>query len=473
MDFPSYQAQTPLGALHMSWTKTSATVAALAAIAILATGCGATTASSASSASFTKKPGAALTTYGVNPTDEVANARVAYAEAQLKKQGVTVSMNKTAFAPQKFTAQLASGNVPDLVEMDRQDVATYAAKGLILPLDKCYSATNVTVTKHYYPATLSQLKYKGALYGVPEFWQTNAIMVNQRVMHSAGVTASELSLKDPSAFLAAATKMYRSSGGKPTVIGLDPGVAGGNASTWMLAFGGSLQDANGKPTLNSAANVKALSWLKRVYDAQGGYAKATSFINTFDYFGADNQYVKDQVGSELVQQWYPNVLTASASKIDVTAVPLTNLSGQAIGVAGGNAFVIPKASNNPTAACRFAVDMTSDAAWMLAAKARAATVAKTPGSIFTGLFTGSSTADSAIDKLYIKPSGKTGFDEAIKAFTAELSHGVSAGSSPVGLQITAELQNAVVPAMTGTKSVQAALDAAQNAAMSDYTSAQH
>src|ERR1700712_527470 len=133
-------------------------VVALGTIALMLTGCSSSGSTAAASVTtFTNKPAATLTTYGINPTDEVATSRVNYTEALLKKQGVTVSMNKTSFNAQKFTAQLASGNVPDLVEMDRQDVATYAAKGLILPPDKCYSATKVTASKHYYPAALSEL----------------------------------------------------------------------------------------------------------------------------------------------------------------------------------------------------------------------------------------------------------------------------------------------------------------------------
>jgi multiple sugar transport system substrate-binding protein len=395
---------------------------------------------------------------------------VDYSDAQLKKEGVTVTLNKTSFDAQKFTAQIASGNVPDLVYMDRADVATYAAKGLVIPLDKCFSAEKVNADSHYYPAVVQQVTYKGQVYAVPEFWQTNGILLNKRVMDKAGVTAADFNMKNPNEVLAAAKKMYQASNGTPTLMGMDPGVSGGNANVWLYAFGGSLENGSGKPTLNSAANIKAFTWLKKLYDEQGGYAKAASFINTFDYFGNDNQYVKDQVGAELVQQWYPAVLTAVQSQIDISAVPLTNTKGQPIGVADGSGYVIPTASKNPQAACQWAVDMTSQTAWMKAAHARLATDAKQAGDIFTGLFTGSPTADKAITKLE-KPSGNAGFDQVNAAFNQTLTNGVSMGSSPVGLQISSELQNAVVPAMTGTMSVTKALDQAQAAALTDYNQA--
>lgn len=458
----------------MKMRKIAAATALAASVALLAAGCssggGSTGSNGAKVPDFGAKPGKTLTIDGVNPTDEVATSRVDYSDAQLKKEGITVSLNKTAFDAQKFTAQIASGNVPDLVYMDRADVATYAAKGLIVPLTQCFAAEKVNASSHYYPAVLDSVKYKGDVYAVPEFWQTNAIMLNKRVMDKAGVTAADFNMKNPNEVLAAAAKMYRASGGTPTLMGFDPGVSGGNANVWLFAFGGSLENGAGKPTLNSAADIKAFTWLKKLYDEQGGYAKAASFINTFNYFGDNNQYVEDQVGAELVQQWYPAVLTAVESKIDISAVPLTNTQGQAIGVADGSGYVIPTASKNPQAACQWAVDMTSQTAWMKAAHARLKTDAGQAGNIFTGLFTGSPTADNAITKLE-KPSSNAGFNQVVAAFNKTLTNGVSWGSSPVGLQIASELQNAVVPAMTGTSSIKAALDQAQAAAMTDYNQA--
>jgi multiple sugar transport system substrate-binding protein len=457
----------------MRMRKLVAAAAMSAALALTVVGCsssGSNTSTGSNGAkvpNFTAKPAKTLTVEGVNPTDEVAKSRVDYATSKLKSQGVTVSLNKATFDAQKFTAQIASGKVPDLIYMGRSQVATFASKGLVTPLDECFKDNDVNPTKAYYPAILDAVKYHGDTYAIPEFWQTNAIMLNQRVLQKAGVTAEDFNMKDPDAVLAAAKKVYQASGGKPSVLGLDPAVSGGNANVWLFAFGGGLVDSNGKPTLNSDANIKAFTWLKQLYDEQGGYAQAASFVNTFDYFGDNNQYVKDQVGAELVQQWYPAVLTAVASKVDISAVPLTNTSGQPIGVADGSAYAIPSASKNPQAACQWALDMTSATAWDKAADARLATDARQDPNIFTGLFTGSPTADKSINAKQTS-AGIPGFQQVEQAFNQTLTNGVSWGSSPVGQQVATELTNAVTPAMTGTKSVKQALDDAQTAALRDY-----
>ena len=90
---------------------------------------------------------------GFNPSDEVGQSRADYAAGQL--QGVTIQLDKTNFDPQKFAAQVASGNVPDLLQMDRSVVATLADKELIIPL----------------------------VYAVPQFFQPSALIANKRVAY--------------------------------------------------------------------------------------------------------------------------------------------------------------------------------------------------------------------------------------------------------------------------------------------------
>ncbi len=448
-------------------TRQTAIVLAMAAtVALLATGCSSSGSSgNTSSADFTTKPTGTITTNGFNPTDEVANSRVDYAASQLKN--VKLTMNKGDFDPQKFAAQAASGDLPDIVDMDRTDIATYAAKGLIMPLDKCYSAHNVTPDEHFYPAVVDSMKYDGDVYGVPQFWQTSAIMLNMRLLDAAGVDKTAFDTSKPADVLAAVKKLYKSDGKNPTVLGLDPNMPG-NASSWFLTFGGRIMDDKGKPTLDDPNNVKALTWLKQIFDAQGGYDAATNFKNTFDYFGNDNQFATDQVAAEFNQQWYPNVLTGNVDAVDISAVPLMDPSGKAIGMADGDAFAIPTKAKNPAAACAWAITMTSDDAWVTATKARLKTIAKTPGAIFTGLFTGSSTADKIINDQYLKPSGNQGFDETIQAYNDSLKNGRNLGSSPDGLDINTELQNALVPALEGNKPIKQALSDAQAAALADY-----
>jgi multiple sugar transport system substrate-binding protein len=443
---------------------------ALTAAAVILAGCssGSASTSGAKAPSFSTKVSGTLNAWGFNSPDEVGTSRLAYAKKQLS--GVTIKMDQTAFDAQKFTTRVASGNVPDVVQMDANVVATYAAQGLIEPLDTCYAAHDVDPSTYYYKSVKDDVTYQGKVYAVPQFYQPPAIILNKRVMDAAGVTADQINTSKPDELIAAAKKMYKASGSNPTTLGFNP-VASGQPGLWILGYGGRLTDANGKPTLDDPKNEKGLEVLKQITDAQGGYAKVKSFSDSFDMFGEDNEFTKDQVGAEVDNQWYVNVLTPYASDLDIAAVPFYASDGKPFTVANGTSFVIPTAAKNKDAACAWAIELTSPEAWDAAGAARAQTIAKKPGGINTGLFTGVPTVDKKLREQYVKPSGNAGFDQTISTYYDIVGDGKSFGASPAGQQINTELQNVISAVLLGQKSPAEALKDAQSSALRAYNQA--
>jgi multiple sugar transport system substrate-binding protein len=451
----------------MNKRQQTTTALVVAASLIVLTACSSGGSSSAST-SFSKSASGTLNAWGFDNADDVGKARLASAKQQL--DGVTIALDQTTFDAQKFTTRVASGNVPDVVQMDSNFVGTYAAQGLIMPLDKCYSTHDVSPKQRYYPAVVKNVTYKDEIWAVPQFYQPPAIILNERVMRAAGVTDDQIDTSKPDELVAAIRKMSKTSGGNPSVLGFDP-VATGQAPLWVLAAGGALVDADGKPTLDDPKNVAAVKVLKRIVDAQGGWAKVKSFSDSFDTFGDGNQFVKDQVGAQVDAQWYVNVLTPYIDQVDISAVPFRGSDGKPIAVTGGTAFVIPAGAKNPDAACAWMLDLTSQKAWMAAGAARAKTLAKTPDAVNTGIFTGSPAADEAIRKRYVTTSGNAGFDKTISTYYDIVGSGRSIGASPAGQQIQSELQNAVSSALLGSKSPEQALSNAQDASMRAYDKA--
>jgi multiple sugar transport system substrate-binding protein len=436
---------------------------ALTAPLLAATGCGMR--NSTTVRPFSSHITDSLNAYGWSATDEVGKARQAYAAAQLRD--VRITYDQAAFDPQKFTTQLASGNVPDVVVMERQDVGTYAAKGLIRPLDEGFRLNGVDPHAHYYASTLQDVTYRGKIYGVPEFYQPFAILVNRKVSEAAGVSLADLDTSQPDRFLAAVRKMYRARHGSPQTLGFDPQISG-TLPYWLVAFGGRQTDASGRPDLDNPANIKAVEFLKEIFEAQGGYPSATSYSQSFDMFGNDNQFMKNQVGAGVYAQWYPNVLASTSKGLKIAGVPMRDHTGAPLGVSSGSAFVIPATARNPSTACRWSIAMTSDAAWLAAAAARMKTVHSTPGDLFTGLFTASSTGDAAIRRRYGSTTGNPDFDQVIATYYEVLDHSRSVGASAAGDAVVDELNNAVVMALTNKKSVEAAMRDGQKAALYGY-----
>lgn len=416
-------------------------------------------------ATFDTNPTGELKAWGFDNADDVGKARLDYAKSKLGQ--VTISLDATGFDAQKFTTRLASGEVPDVVQMDRQFVATYAAQDLIMPLDSCFTAWGMDPKTQFYPAVTADVTYQDKIWAVPQFFQPAAVMLDQRVLDQAGVKASDIDTSKPDQLIAAAKKLYKSDNGRPTRLGFDA-VPTGQAPLWLLSYGGRLVDDQGKPALDDPNNVKAVAFLKQLADAQGGFAKTKSFSDSFDTFGKHNQFVADQVGAQVDAQWYVNVLSPYVKQVELGAVPFKDQNGQPFAVTGGTAFVIPVKAKNPDAACAWMINLVTEGAWMAAADARAATLKKTPGSINTGLFTGSPAADKAIKDKYVTGSGNAGFDQTIQTFYDVVNSGKSQGASPAGQTIQSELNNAVVAALLGQKTPEQALADAQAAAMRAY-----
>ncbi len=415
--------------------------------------------------SFDGEVTGSLSAWGFDNADDVGTSRLDFAEQEL--DGVEIEIDATAFDAQKFTTRAASGEVPDVVQMDRQFVATYAAQDLIVPLDDCYEQYDVDPDTAYYESVIDDVRYDDQVWGVPQFYQPPAIMVNKRVMDAAGVSADQIDTSQPDVLLAAAEAMYEESGGDPSQLGFDP-VGVNQAGLWMIGYGGQLVDDEGRPALDDEDNAAAIAFLKELYDAQGGYAKVRSFTDSFDVFGDANPYVADQVASQINQQWYVNVLSPYVGEVQLEAVPFKNIEGENFTVASGQAFVIPTGAANPAAACSWMLNLTSAEAWMVAGEARAETIAETPGAINTGLFTGSPEADEAVRAEFVGESGDAGFDQAIATFYEIVGEGESFGASPAGQEIQTELKNAVTSAMLGDKTPEEALADAQDAAVRSY-----
>lgn len=405
-----------------------------------------------------------ISSWSFENADDVGQARLDYTEEALSE--VEVQLDPTAFDAQKLTTRIASGEIPDVVQMDRRFVGTYAAQGLIQPLDQCFEAHDVVPDERFYEFVVDDVRWQDQVWAVPQFYQPMAVMLNTEVMDAAGVTAEEIDTSNLDVLLPAIEKMYTEEGGNPSRLGFDA-QATQNASLWVLALGGQLADESGAPTLEDPANAAAFEHIKAIYDAQGGFARYKSFADAFDFFGENNQFVADQVGSQLAAQWYPNVLSPYVDQVQLNATPFKGEGGEPFSVAGGSAFVVPVGAENPDGACAWMLEITALDAWIAAEEARVATL-ESEGGLNTGLFTGSPEADQYIRDTYVGASGNEDFDQVIQTYYDVVDTGVSAGASPVGQEVSTELTNALTAVLLEDKTPEEALADAQGVVSRAY-----
>jgi multiple sugar transport system substrate-binding protein len=419
------------------------------------------------SGSGANTPSGALQIMGFSGGDEVASSRMAAFRAAYPD--VDVTANKGDFDAQQFLTAVSSGNAPDVVYMDRKLIGTYAAQGAIEPMDTCIEDQHID-TSQYRQAAMKQVTIGDKVYGIPEFYTVSVNLINEKALRAAGLTDADIQTKDWGALKATARRLFKSNGSELQRIGYDTHIPDA-FPLWARANGVEIVNQDGSPNLNDPKAVEALQFNVDMVRMQGGWSDYKAFRDSFDLFGEENQFTKDQLVAFPIENWYVNVLLSSRKNgLELGSTMFTDKQGQPISILGGNAWAIPKGAKNPTAACAFAKTMTDKETWMKAAAARIATVKKDK-SFFTGLFTASKPADEAIKAKYLKPTGDKGFDAAIENYYKTLDIAEPLPSSPVGAQIDNAWAAAVERALTGKMGAEDALDRAQQEAQAAFDKA--
>ncbi len=424
-------------------------------IALLA-GCGGV----GGSASGSSKGGSTLTTMGFGTGDEIATTRVALADKAIAPD--TVKVTQGDFNAQQFLSAVAAGNPPDLVYLDRQLIGTYATKGTLMPLTDCVSKQHIDMSQ-YREAAVKESTVGGKLYGLPEFYDNRVLMINGSVLSKAGLAPADVKVSDWSALSRLATKLSATSGDKLSRIGFDPKIPE-FLPMWVAANGASMVSADGKTAnLTDPKVVQALEYTVSLVNAQGGWAKFKSFRDSFDFFGAKNEFATDQLGVFPMEDWYLNVLAQNSPQVQLTVQPFTGVDGQPVDWVTGSAWAIPAKSKHADTACKWIKTMTESASWVAAAKARV-TALSGSGKPFTGVYTANKVADQTIFGQLLKPTGNAGFDQAVQTVLKAQDSAFTLPSLTAGAEFQTAWQGAVNRVLSGQQKPADALAQAQREA---------
>jgi multiple sugar transport system substrate-binding protein len=402
-----------------------------------------------------------LTIYGLGGRDDVAQGRLDIADRVIQNLGHKVENPVSAFNDQAFLARLAARDIPDLVHMGRDSVGTYAARNALLPLANCIRSENINV-KNYRTAALDQVTYKGQRYALPEFTNQITLIVNNDVARAAGVNVADIQTTNWQKLRQANRRMARVEGGRVTRIGFDPKLPE-FFPLWVKWFGKDLISKNGlKAQLNTREAIAALTFAHALIQDHGGWDRFKAFRDTFDFFGRDNQYAKNQLGAMPIESFYYNVL-AEGAPVDITAKFFTNRKGGPITMLSGNAWAIPRGSRNPDLACKYIKALQSVNAWKTVAKNRF-DLRRRQNRAFTGLYTANTAADVEIFEDIYQPMGNKDFDDAVTLLVRAPRYGFAIPLSPASAQFRQAWVDAVNRVLEGRQSPRQALNQAQREA---------
>ncbi len=180
----------------------------------------------------------------------------AFARKYQKTTGVKLNLQIINWndLDQQSSTMVQTGNVPDI--LNENAYASYAADGLLYNSDEVLPAeTKADII----PAFVKSGTYKGKFYGMPDLSSARALFYNTDLFTKAGIAKPPTTWDE---FTAAAKKVTALGNG---AVGyaqpLGPEEAQAEFAIWLFNNGGDFKK-NGKWTLNSAANVKTLEYMK-------------------------------------------------------------------------------------------------------------------------------------------------------------------------------------------------------------------
>jgi multiple sugar transport system substrate-binding protein len=327
---------------------------------------------------------------------------------------------------QKLTTSVAGGTLPDVVRADLAWVPQYAKLGAFAQLDKTMPDFK-KLAKAVYPGSLATNYYKGHYYGLPLDTNTRVLMYNRDALASAGITSPPTTF---AALRAAAPKLKA----KGIYLFADGGTGGWNVLPWIWSGGGSLTNATftrSSGYLNSAKSVAAVQLLVDLY--KDG---AIPSLITGDQgaTGTEDGLATGKYATILDGPWmFPIFAKAYPSfKLQTALVPAG--PGGSVSVVGGEDIVISQSSKNKAAAAEFVRFMLSP--WAQTQMAHA----------------GQMPVRSDVSKELTKINGY------FAIFAKQLKTAKPRTPSPNWAKIDTILGNAVVSAIKGQTSTQAALD---------------
>ena len=402
----------------------------------------------------------AMTVTGFGTPDELGTTRMELAEEALGD--VEVNMVEGGFDVQQFLSAVASGEPPELIYAPRDQIGSLAARGAIIPLDRCIDGEGIDTSAFVQPA-LDQVTLDGKVYGIPEFNTVQLTMANADLLSQAGLSIEDVNGSSWEAISAATEALMKEEGGKVSVIGFDSKLPE-FLPLWAKANGVDLISEDGRTAqLDDPAVLEALTWAVSIYDAQGGFAAVKAYRDAADFFGEGNQFATNTLGAMPIEQWYVNVLSDVSPDAPMAFDTVKDRRATTLAFATGSAWAIPAGSDNPEAACRWARAMTTVEAWRAAAKARLE-LRNEEGKPFTGVLTGNAEADEMIRGMVT--SGGEPWDTAVAAMYEANDHTVSLPANPADAEFKTAIQDAVNSVLNGQATPEEALTEAQTTAQS-------
>ena len=334
----------------------------------------------------TEKAKTKLIVWGLTSGKETQGLDAIIAEFDKRNPDIEVSnlsMGAGNMNPQKLMTSIVGGVPPDVIAQDRFTIGDWASRETFLPLDdlieKDKNSPDAIKQSDFYPASWNEARYKDKVYAIPTGIDDRMLLYNKTMFREAGLDPEKPprtweELKD-----AAVKLTKKNTDGSFDHIGFIPNF--GNSWFYIYSWenGGEFMSPDGLTcTLAAPENVTALTYMRDVYDALGGYNKVSIFQTGFQS-GEQDPFFTGKVAMVINGSWMiPNIARyAPALDFGVAVAPVPKARLDKLGKAayitwiGGYSLAIPRGSQKTEAAWKFIKFYTGVEANLIGAKAQA------------------------------------------------------------------------------------------------------
>lgn len=332
---------------------------------------------------------------------------------------------------QKLVTGLAGGTLPDVLRADIIWVPEFADQGALLALDE-EMADFATLTASMFPGPVSTNLWNGHYYGLPLDTNTRVLFYNEKVFADAGITTPPADIDALEADFAT----IKSKLGADVFGYAEGGTGPWSVLPWIWSFGGGITDEGltaATGTLDGEATVAAVTRLKTWLDE--GYLSPSILgggLATSEQFGANS------AATILEGPWMPSIFKNQFPDLTYGYATVPAGPGGTASVVGGEDIVVFKATKNKEAALAFTRFMVSEEAQLAMGK-----VGQMP----------------VLQSL----AGNTELPDYYPMFQEQLKTAKARTPVPAWPKIDEAVSNAVLKALRGDATVQAALTEAATA----------
>lgn len=287
---------------------------------------------------------------------EAAALEKIISEFNASQSAITVKGVSSPDFQKQLTSMSASKGAFDISDNFGNGVGSWAAKGILEPLDSYIKADNLDLSD-FVPAALDQMKYNGQIYSLPIAVHDFELLYNKTEFAAAGISEPPKTTEELAADIAKLTKVDGS--GNITQLGLGNPDTGTTLTTLGYAFGGTWDGADGKtPSPQDPGNIAALKFYQDNVVNKYGAAKVQKFTAGWgQYMSAQDPFYTGKVAMVIDGEWQAVNIPKTAPNLQwgVVNIPVPAASADLAGATQltASTLFIPKNAQHKQAAFEF------------------------------------------------------------------------------------------------------------------------